>query len=156
MNDNKNNNDYVPISKYNHAIETLRKIRKANADNPILVDFIDYEFPELKPISQYQIAVHQLYCYLYNLYNGLNNPTPYSLDIDKWLSILKFLVVDNSIESISINKQKFVDELNNIITGNAIDCDGTVEPDTIKTLHQLKNLINNLSLPTDLLKVKPY
>lgn len=133
-----------------------RKIRKANADNPILVDFIDNEFPELKPISEYQIAAQQLYCYVYNLYQDVPNPTPHSLDIDNWLSLLRFFVADNSIESISINKQNFVDELNNIITGNAIDCDGTVEPNTIKTLHQLKNLINNLSIPTDLLKVKPY
>ena len=140
MNDNKNNNDYVPVSKYNHAIETLRKIRKDNADNPILVDFIDYEFPELKPVSQYQIAANQLYCYVYNIYYGLSNATPQSLELDNWLSLLRFFVSDNSIESISINKQKFVDELNNIITGNSIDCDGTVEPDTVKTLHQLKLL----------------
>ena len=34
--------------KYEHALETIKKIKNANIDNKKLVDFIEYEYPQLK------------------------------------------------------------------------------------------------------------
>ena len=34
--------------KYEQAIENIKKIKAANKDNKVLVDFIDYKYPELK------------------------------------------------------------------------------------------------------------
>lgn len=34
--------------KYEQALENLKRIKKANRDNKELVDFIEYQYPELK------------------------------------------------------------------------------------------------------------
>ena len=49
--------------KYNQAIDVIKKIREANKDNAALVDFIEYNYPELKE-DEDEIIRKELISYL--------------------------------------------------------------------------------------------
>ena len=46
--------------KYEEALENIKKIKSTNKDNKELVDFIEYEYPELKESEDERVRKHLL------------------------------------------------------------------------------------------------
>ena len=49
--------------KYENALENFKKIKAANKDNSELVNFIEYEYPELKESEELKEAAKKHSCY---------------------------------------------------------------------------------------------
>ena len=64
--------------KYDQALENLKRIKTANEDNKELVNFIEYEYPELKESEDERIKNLMI-----KVFKSYQNPS-YHINTDKW------------------------------------------------------------------------
>jgi hypothetical protein len=53
--------------KYEHALDNFKKIKAANKDNKELVDFIEYEYPELKESESEDEKIREVIINVFNI-----------------------------------------------------------------------------------------
>lgn len=69
--------------KYEKAVKDFKKIKSANKDNKALVDFIEYEYPELKVSEDEEIRYYLINFVKIN--DGVNLPPDYAKKALAWL-----------------------------------------------------------------------